>query len=99
MYRGKLFLRNRLPFSHFVRFKCASHLTLCGRVDAVVWETLPDRRSYDRGLLSATDVRFLLAPYRYLVLPRHAWTHLRLECQTAASCSWGLLFKGGAVGV
>ena len=86
-------------WSHYVRFKCATHLTLCGRVDDVVWETLDDRSYHDRGWLSASDILFLLAPYRHLALPRHAWAHLRRECQTGAKCSWGFVFGLGEMGI
>ena len=82
-----------------MRFKCASHLTLRGNVDDAVWETLPDRASHDRGLLSDSDVRLLLSPYRRLRLPPVAWRHLRLECQSVAACSWGYLFGKEDLGV
>ena len=85
-------------WSHFVRFKCASHLTLRGSVGDVVWKTLDDRSSYDFGLLSAADVRLLLSPYARPRLPPVALAHLRLECQSAASCSWGFLFGKGNLG-
>ena len=86
-------------WSHFLRFKCASHLALCGRCDEVCWETLQDRSFFDRDLLSAADVHSLLTPFSHLDLPEHAWAHLRLECQTAASCSWGWLFGRDDLGV
>ena len=79
-------------WSHFLRFKCASHLTLCGRCDEVCWETFQDRSFFDRDLLSAADVHSLLTPF---FPPR--FTRTRLGAFAPGVPDSGLLFLGLAV--
>ena len=85
--------RSLMRHSFFVRFKLASHLVLRGRAGVVCLDKVPDRSQFDRGVLDCIDVRELLSVcIGCRRLAPWARSHLGLECQSAARCSWWCLF-------
>ena len=90
--------RSRLKHSWFVRRKVATHFILSGCAWQVDWDNVSAHPLFVGGLLRREDVQYLLRPFSHLPLTRKAREHLRLECQSAASCTWSHVFGKGNFG-